>query len=146
VDLKSPQDFLTLDPVAMNVVSRVAAGCRLYGKLHFDGGLLVQGELSGQIRVEGPLIIWAGARVRGRIQVLGDLFLFGQVGDIDAEPIETSVECTGTVCVADSGLSTGTLLARRLQLYEGAQVQGPFKTLREGQELPVLSEVFEESA
>jgi cytoskeletal protein CcmA (bactofilin family) len=146
LELRSPQDFLTLDPVAMNVVNRVAAGCRLSGKLRFDGGLLVQGDLSGHIRVNGPLIVWTGARVRGRIRVRGDFYLFGQLGDVDAEVLETTVECTGTICVADSGLSTGTLLARRMQLYEGANVQGPFKTLREGHELPVLNEVFQETA
>jgi cytoskeletal protein CcmA (bactofilin family) len=144
--LKAPQDFLTLDPVAMNIVNRVAAGCVLSGTLHFDGGLLVQGELSGRIRVDGPLIVWVGGLVRGRIGVRGDLYLFGQLGDTEAEAAATTIECSGMVCVAESGLSTGTLLARRLQLYEGAQVQGPFKTLRPDQELPVLNEVFGEPA
>jgi cytoskeletal protein CcmA (bactofilin family) len=143
--LKPPQDFLTLDPIAMNVVNRVAPGCKLDGKLRFDGGLLVQGELSGHIRVNGPLIIWNGGLVRGRIRVRGDFYLFGQLGDVDAEASDTSIECTGMVCVAQTGLSTGTLFARRLQLYEGANVQGPFKTLRAGQELPILSDVFVET-
>jgi len=137
---------VTLDPVAMNVVNRVAAGSLLQGKLGFAGGLLVQGEVTGDLRVQGPLIIWAGGLVRGRIRVQGDLYLFGQLGDLDAEATDTSVECTGMVCVAQTGLSTATLLARRLQLYEGANVQGPFNTLRPGQELPVLSDVVAETA
>jgi len=130
----------------MNIVNRIAAGSVLDGSLRFSGGLLVQGELSGHIRVDGPLIVWVGGLVRGRIGVRGDLYLFGQLGDTDAEASQTTVECSGMVCVADSGLSTATLLARRLQLYEGAHLQGPFKTLRPGQELPVLNEVFDETA
>lgn len=145
MDLKPPQDFLTLDPIAMNVVNRVASGCKLNGKLRFEGGLLVQGEISGQLRVNGPLIIWNGGLVRGRIRVRGDFYLFGQLGDTDADAGDTAIECTGMICVAQSGLSTGTLFARRLQLYEGANVQGPFKTLRPGKDLPVLREVFVES-
>ena len=45
MDMRSPQDTLTIDPIAMNVVNRVAAGCRLSGDLQFDGGLLVQGAV-----------------------------------------------------------------------------------------------------
>lgn len=132
------QDVLTLDPAAMNVVNRVAAGCHLNGKLLFQGGVLVQGELSGYLRVEGPLVVWYGATVRGRISVQGDVYVFGHLGDADAAASDTSIECTGMVCVAHSGHSSATLLARRLQLYEGAQVKGPFKTLRPGEEVPVL--------
>ena len=57
------QDVLTLDPIAMNVVNRVAAGSDLRGDLAFDGGLLVQGSLSGTVHVRGSLIVWAGATV-----------------------------------------------------------------------------------
>ena len=34
---KTPQDTLTIDPLAMNIVNRVAAGCDLSGDLNFDG-------------------------------------------------------------------------------------------------------------
>jgi len=145
VELKAPQDFLTLDPIAMNVVNRVAAGTHLDGQLHFEGGLLVQGELSGQIQVNGRLIVWTDGEVRGRIRVAGDLYLFGRLGAADADALDTTVECTGMVCVAQTGVSTATLIARRLQLYEGAHMRGPFKTLKQGSELPVLSDAFAET-
>ena len=38
--------------------------------------------------------------------------------------------------------TTGSLLARRLQLYEGANLQGPFKTLKKGDNFPVLHDVL----
>ena len=141
MDLKAPQDTLTLDPIAMNVVNRVAAGTRLDGDLQFDGGLLVQGEINGNVRVNGRLIVWTGGLVRGRIQVNGDLYLFGRLGADGASPHDTSLECQGMAYVSKTGVSTGTLMARRLQLYEGADLQGPFKTLKLGQNIPVLHDV-----
>ena len=55
MDVKTPQDTLTLDPIAMNVVNRVAAGSQLSGDLSFEGGLLVQGEIAGNIRVNAAV-------------------------------------------------------------------------------------------
>ncbi len=142
MDLKTPQDTLTLDPIAMNVVNRVAAGTVLDGDLRFDGGLLVQGEIAGRIQVNGRLIVWTGGVVRGRVRVHGDLYLFGQLGAAGGSPHDTSLECQGMAYVSKTGVSTGTLMARRLQLYEGANLQGPFKTLKLGDNLPVLHEVL----
>lgn len=142
MDLKTPQDTLTLDPIAMNVVNRVAAGTVLDGDLRFDGGLLVQGEIAGRVQVNGRLIVWTGGVVRGRVRVEGDLYLFGQLGAAGGSPHDTSLECQGMAYVSKTGVSTGTLMARRLQLYEGANLQGPFKTLKLGDNLPVLHEVL----
>ncbi len=142
MDLKTPQDTLTLDPIAMNVVNRVAAGTVLDGDLRFDGGLLVQGEIAGRVQVNGRLIVWTGGVVRGRVRVQGDLYLFGQLGAAGGSPHDTSLECQGMAYVSKTGVSTGTLMARRLQLYEGANLQGPFKTLKLGDNLPVLHEVL----
>ena len=126
----------------MNVVNRVAPGTRLSGELQFEGGLLVQGDITGSIHVNGRLIIWTGGIVRGRIRITGDLYLFGHLGAAGGNPHETSLECEGMAYVSKTGVSTGTLMARRLQLYEGADLQGPFKTLRLGENLPVLNEVL----
>jgi cytoskeletal protein CcmA (bactofilin family) len=105
--VKPPQDTLTIDPIAMNVVNRVAPGSVLSGELTFEGGLLVQGEVSGHIRVNGRLIVWTGGVVQA-----------------------TQLACQGMAFVSKTGVSTGSLEARRLQLYEGADLQGPFKTLK----------------
>lgn len=138
---ETPQDTLTIDPVAMNIVNRVAAGCDLSGDLRFDGGLLVQGQLHGDIRVQGRLVVWAGAFVSGRIRVVGDLYLFGHLGLPDGAPQDTILECEGTVIMGGSGVSTGTLAARRLQMYEGAQMKGPLRTAQSTDRLPVLRDV-----
>lgn len=134
--VKSSQDTLTIDPIAMNVVNRVAAGSVLSGELTFEGGLLVQGEVSGHLRINGRLIVWEGGVVRGRVEVSGDCYLFGRLGDPGAAAQATHLACLGTVFVSKTGVSTGTLEARRLQLYEGADLQGPFKTLKLRPEAP----------
>jgi len=139
---KAPQDTLTIDPIAMHVVNRVAAGSQLSGDLAFDGGLLVQGEIAGNIRVNGRLIVWTGGVVRGRVRVSGDLYLFGRLGAAGAGAHDSSLECQGMAYVSKTGVSTGTLMARRLLLYEGADLQGPFKTLKQGDNLPVLHDVL----
>lgn len=137
------QDALTIDPVAMNITSRVSAGCRLQGDLVFEGGLLVEGELHGQIRVNGRLIVWTGGRVTGRIKVMGDTYLIGHLGSDGGGPADSQLECQGMACVSRSGVSTGTLMARRLQVYEGAQLKGPFRTLVAGDQLPVLRDAID---
>ena len=134
------QDTLTIDPVAMNVVSRIAAGCTLVGEHRFEGGVLVQGELAGTVTVQGRLIVWAGGTVRGRVRVIGDRYVFGRLGEAGGRPEDTVIECLGTTYVASTGVSTGTLTAQRLRLYDGADLQGPFRTLKSASAPPVLHE------
>jgi cytoskeletal protein CcmA (bactofilin family) len=141
--MKPSQDVLTIDPVAMNVVNRVCAGSRLSGAHVFKGGLLVQGEISGELETRGRLIIWAGGQVSGRIKIWGDLYLFGQLGLPGTAENETVVECLGTAYIASTGISSGTLLAHRIRMYDGAQLQGPFKTLKEDTSLPELNELVD---
>ncbi len=143
--MKTAQDVLTIDPIAMNVVNRVSAGSRLAGEYAFQGGLLVQGEIHGELETRGRLIIWAGGQVSGHIKIWGDLYLFGQLGIPGLPDNATIVECLGTAYIASTGVSSGTLLAHRIRMYDGAQLQGPFKTLKENTLLPKLSEMAEAS-
>lgn len=137
----APQDILTIDPVAMNVVNRVCAGSQLSGAQLYSGGLLVQGEAAGSIDIRGCLIVWGGAKVSGRIKVWGDLYLFGQLG-LDGQPDgTTTLECMGTAYIANTGISRAALFAHRIRMYDGAQLYGPFKTLKGQTGLPELHEV-----
>lgn len=138
--MKHSEDVLTIDPVMMNVVNRIAYGSSVSGQLTFEGGVLVQGRLGGEVQVNGRVIVWVGGLLRGKVKVLGDMYIFGQVGDLGADPKQTTVECLGTLYVANTGVTTGILTAHHLMLYEGADLQGPFTTLRAGKSLPVLDE------
>lgn len=141
MEIKPQQDTLTIDPIAMNVVNRVAAGTRLGGNLHFEGGLLVQGELSGDVTINGRLIVWNGGLVHGKVHVKGDFYLFGQLGAPGADADDTHLKCMGCAYVANTGVATGTLSAARLALYEGADLQGPFRTIKVADNFPVLRQV-----
>lgn len=136
-----PQDVLTIDPVAMNVLNRVAAGSQLDGDCLYQGGLLVQGDVKGTLDVRGCLIVWGGAKVSGRIKIWGDLYLFGQLGLALDTDSTTIVECMGTAYIASTGISRGALFAHRIRMYDGAQLQGPFKTLKRSVALPELHDV-----
>ena len=138
--LDTTQDTLIIDPVTMNITNRVAAGSSLTGQdLNFKGGVLLQGSLQGAGEIAGRLVIWQTGQLVGRFRVLGDVYLLGHLGGVadDLDP-STQLECQGTVFVASSGVSTGTIVAHRLRMYDGATLQGPFKTLRSHQTLPVL--------
>lgn len=137
----APQDVLTIDPVAMNVVNRVSAGSVLTGQHAYQGGLLVQGEVSGSLDVRGCLIVWGGAKVSGRVKIWGDLYLFGQLGQAEQPDASTLLECMGTAYIASTGVSHAALFAQRIRMYDGAQLHGPFKTLRGSMALPELHEI-----
>ena len=140
--LDKTQDTLVIDPVKMNIVNRIAADTVLAGDFLFKGGLLLQGTLHGVGEIAGRLVVWHDARLIGRFRILGDLYLLGQLGEAteteDDVDEGTEVECQGTAYVASSGVSTGTLIAAKLRMYDGAVLQGPFRTLRQGQSLPIL--------
>ncbi|HJV68813.1 polymer-forming cytoskeletal protein [Ideonella sp.] len=137
-----PQDTLVIDPVKMNIVNRIAADTVLAGDFLFKGGVLLQGTLQGVGEIAGRLVVWHDARLIGRFRILGDLYLLGQLGEAteteDEVDEQTEIECQGTAYVASSGVSTGTLIAAKLRMYDGAVLQGPFRTLRNAQSLPVL--------
>jgi cytoskeletal protein CcmA (bactofilin family) len=80
-----------------------------------------------------------GSAVDGDLHFDGGLYVLGHLGGVaDDIDRDTLVECQGTAYVASTGVSTGTLLAARLRMYDGAVLQGPFKTLRPEQSVPVL--------
>jgi hypothetical protein len=83
-------------------------------------------------------VVWSGGVVRGHVSVTGDFYLFGRLGAPGGRAEDSVLECQGMAYVSHTGISTGTLMARRLQLYDGADLQGPFRTLKRGDNLPVL--------
>jgi cytoskeletal protein CcmA (bactofilin family) len=142
-NLASPapqQDNLVIDPLGMNIVNRIAPDSTMQGDVSFSGGLLVQGNLAGAGLVMGRLVVWHGAQVQGHFRVIGDLYVFGRIGAKDADANDTVIECMGTAYIASTAATTGAIVAQRLRLYEGADLQGPFKTIKNIQSLPELDQ------
>lgn len=139
--ISKPQDQLEIDPIGMNIVNRIAPESKMQGDVAFQGGLLVQGSLAGAGQVMGRLIVWHDAQVQGHFRVMGDLYVFGRIGEKDGSATDTVIECMGTAYIASSAATTGTITAQRLRLYEGADLQGPFKTIKNIAALPELDNI-----
>ncbi len=45
-----------------------------------------------------------------------------------------------TAFIASTASSTGTIIAERLRLYDGADLQGPFKTIKNMHAIPELDQ------
>lgn len=136
--LPKQQDSLVIDPLGMNIVNRIAPESHVRGDVAFQGGLMVQGHLTGSGQVFGRLIVWHDAQVQGHFRVVGDLYVFGRIGAVGADATETVIECMGTAYIASTASTTGTITAQRLRLYEGADLKGPFKTIKNMDALPEL--------
>jgi cytoskeletal protein CcmA (bactofilin family) len=137
--LPKQQDSLIIDPLGMNIVNRIAPESHIRGDVAFQGGLMVQGHLSGSGQVLGRLVVWHDAQVQGHFRVVGDLYVFGRIGTVGADATNTVIECMGTAYIASTASTTGTITAQRLRLYEGADLQGPFKTIKNMNALPELA-------
>ena len=127
---------------AMQLSNRVAAGTELQGDLFFEGGLLVEGSLAGKLQVNGRLVLAEGGRLRGRVRVAGDAYLYGEVGSEEGGPVDTQFEAQGTVTVGPGGITWGSLKARRLQVMPGGQTCGPVRSTVNLDQLPVLRDAL----
>ncbi len=137
-----PQDVFNINPAAMGIVNRLASGCTCIGHHQFQGGLLVQGSLGGQARIDGDLVLWSGGLLEGTIDVIGDFYLVGQLGREEAAKGSTLMRVRGTVYAASSCISFATIYGKNLHLYDGAQIFGPFMTWnaeQQGEGEPTLS-------
>lgn len=137
-------DTLTIDPMAMGIQHRFGPGSEFNGTLKLAGGALFEGDVSGALHVQGTLVIWSGATIRGSIRVDGDLYLFGAVGDPGCAPDEAAVECHGTAYLAASSVLNGRVTAKHLQIYHGADLRGQVRSLSSAHRLsPHVSTVDE---
>lgn len=118
-----------IDPVQMNITNRLAHGCKTVGPMALEGGLLLQGEHSGDLTVaNGPLVIYENASVTGGfIDVTGDVYVFGRIGSAAAAQ-PTVLRCTGVLHLTSKAVVFGTLQCAKPALYDGAQMMGVIET------------------
>lgn len=124
------EEILRIDPLAMNLVNRLATGTVARGPQAFQGGLLLQGQWIGNGLVRGNLVVWHDALMVGRFRVEGDMYVFGQLGTDGIEMGETFFECHGTTYMAHSARSSASVLTIGLRLYDGADISGIIKTMK----------------
>lgn len=123
---------VVIDPVTSNLVHRIAPGSSVAGEFVLEGGMLVQGQVTGSPMLvrNGPLVIELGGKLMGRVEVFGDVFVFGSVGDPEAHDGGVSLEVHGTVHVASTGKTYGHMSVQHLASYEGATINSTLKTIK----------------
>ena len=96
----------------------IGADTRVEGKVHFAKSLTVHGLVDGRIETDGHLHVAGDGSVKGEIHA-GSIVIEGRV--------EARVEAQH-VLVGSSGVVLGAVVAERLELQEGAVLQGPVET------------------
>lgn len=130
--MSQDSETLTLDPLQMGIVHRLGADSRFDGAMHFSGGLLLQGDLGGDISIDGPLVVWADGVIRGKVEVHGDVYLFGSLGYAACPPEDARLECHGNAFVANTAVLNGILKAKHLRVYQGADIRGLVRSFEGG--------------
>lgn len=119
---------VVIDPVAMNIVNKIAGGTIAAGKITTEGGLLVEGQFTGEVKVtKGPLVLMEGAKLAGQIEVDGDAYVFGVIGEANAEP--TNLTVTGELHLTSTSEIHGHARFGKLATYEGAKLHAKFDSL-----------------
>jgi cytoskeletal protein CcmA (bactofilin family) len=122
-------ETLVIDPVAMNIVNRVAAGSRCNGVNEYAGGLIVEGSIVGDLVVaDGPLVLMDGGSIQGNVRVKGDAYLFGRIQKRDDDAL-SEVQVDGVVYLAESVVAQTNITAGAFKTFEGAQIEGRIKTI-----------------
>ncbi|MBI2339259.1 MAG: polymer-forming cytoskeletal protein [Deltaproteobacteria bacterium] len=106
-------DFREINPKEVNTV--IDRGSSFEGNMTFDGCVVINGRLKGEIFSEGSLVIGEGGLVEGRIEI-GSIQVHGEVkGDIVAkEKIE----------IDSPAVVQGDIAAPSLTIKEGAVFEG----------------------
>jgi len=100
---------------APSLPSLVPGECRFVGPVFFGSAAEIHGEVMGSVRGTGRLVVAPQAKIRGTVEV-GVLELAGEVeGDV------TALECAA---LAEGATLRGTLRSPRVQVVEGAHIQG----------------------
>lgn len=121
---------LVIDPVAQNIVNRIAAGSVHKGTFRWNGGLLVQGRIEGDIEITGgPLILMEEGEIAGTIRGDGDAVLLGTI--LHKSPdVLSELDIEGCVVVAQTARAHATIRAGSYDNRNGGQVEGSINTWR----------------
>lgn len=121
---------LILDPVAMNIVNRIAPGTRSAGTLECEGGLVIQGRVEGTLLVRGgPLVLMPEGSICGSVICDQDVYLSGSVESL-ADGSLSEIEAMGAAFCAETLIAKANITAGAFKTYQGAQVEGVIKTVR----------------
>ena len=119
-----------IDPVAMKIVNRVAAGSRQTGVLHCEGGLMVEGTIEGEVHVSGgPFVLMPDGVLLGTVVGDGEAYLFGTIRERSESEL-SDLDIAGAVFLTETLRAKANITAGAIKSYDGAQVEGRIKTMR----------------
>jgi cytoskeletal protein CcmA (bactofilin family) len=122
-----------IDPVAMNIVNRIAKGSHSRGAVHSVGGILIEGTFEGDLIVhDGPLVLMEGAELIGSITAHADAYVFGQVGRATGD---TELTVLGEGHFAATARSVASIKCAIPHIYHGAKLEGMLDTVQKEQRL-----------
>jgi cytoskeletal protein CcmA (bactofilin family) len=99
----------------------IPAGTTVRGYLR-TRALVLAGEIVGNVHcTAGPVVIRAGATLKGRLVAVGDVYVCGHVGDIGGGAV---IATRGKITLAPGAHVEGDVRSGRLDLYEGARLDG----------------------
>jgi cytoskeletal protein CcmA (bactofilin family) len=125
----SGKDNITLDPVAMNIVNRIAPGTKFTGTLECEGGVLVQGIFEGTLLVKnGPLVLTVEGVMTGDIECEADAYFLGKINRKDDGEL-SKVTVGGAAFMGSSLAGSADITAGTVKMYDGAQVEN-LRTIR----------------
>ena len=99
----------------------VPAGALLRGYLRCRA-LLLAGDIVGNVHcTAGPVVIRAGATLKGRLVAAGDVYVCGTVGDGGGGAV---ISTQGKLTLAPGARVDGDVRSAWLDLYDGAMLRG----------------------
>lgn len=129
-----PQWQVAFDPVAMNVVNRIAAGTIQVGSIRCSGGLVVEGRIEGSVEVVGgPLWLLASGEIQGKVTVEGDAYLMGPIHSAPDGTL-SEVYARGVAYLCETLQAKANVTAQALQTFHGMLVYGKLRTFKQMQD------------
>lgn len=123
-------ESIVIDPVAMNIVNRIAPGSQQSGTYRCVGGLLVEGKIEGDIEVTGgPLVLMPEGEITGSVRADGEAYLFGTIS-ARSEQDPSELDIGGVVYLCETLQAKANITASAFRSYQGAQVEGHIRTCR----------------
>lgn len=128
-------------------ISVITRGMKIYGDIISDQGLEIMGQVTGNIRISGPLIIsgvvngdmesgnvtGSNAKVTGNIKSSGDVNIGSEtvvIGNISGRSAHISgavkgdIDAKGEVVLESSAIVKGDIRSRSVGIRTGAVIEG----------------------
>lgn len=121
--------------IPADVGAYLGPGTKINGKLHFDGPVVIEGEIEGEIIAQANITVGQQATIKGKITAASILVQGKVMADVQAEK-RLEVQPPGSV--------VGDVMAQSLVIGDGAVLEGHISMKKEGRVLPLRQDAKKE--